>query len=79
MHSNPHQRARSTDDAAATGDIARQAAHRVGAADWGPASPIQAAAAAPLWRALSHESAIWLLTPPPRRETHTNQRSLHVQ
>jgi hypothetical protein len=30
-----------------------------------PASPLQATAAAPLWRALSDESAIWMLTPLP--------------
>jgi len=29
-------------------------------------SPLHATAAAPLWRALSDEGAIWLLTPPPR-------------
>jgi hypothetical protein len=69
MDRRPHQRARSTGDAAATGDIARQAAHRAVAATCRPASPIQTTAAAPLWRVLSDESAIWLLTPvPPRRE-----------
>jgi hypothetical protein len=67
MDRTPHQRARST-GAAAAGDVARQAAHRAVAATCQPASPIQTTAAAPLWRALSDESAIWLLTPvPPRR------------
>jgi hypothetical protein len=47
--------------------IARRAAHRAAAANCRPASPIQATAAAPLWRALSDENAIWLLTPPQRR------------
>jgi hypothetical protein len=28
--------------------------------------PLHATAAAPLWRALSDEGALWLLTPPPR-------------
>jgi hypothetical protein len=70
MHSNPHQPGRSTDDAAATDDIARQAARGAVAAACRPGSPMQATAAAPLWRVLSDESAIWLLTPlPPRRET----------
>ena len=30
-------------------------------------SPLHATAAAPLWRALSDEGALWLLTPPPRK------------
>jgi hypothetical protein len=34
---------------------------RAAAAACRPSSPLQAAAAAPLWRALSDESAIWLL------------------
>jgi hypothetical protein len=70
MHRKRDQPGRSTDDAAVTGDIARQAARRAAAAACRPASPMQATAAAPLWRLLSDESAIWLLTPlPPRRET----------
>jgi hypothetical protein len=36
---------------------------RAAAAACRPTSPLQATAAAPLWRALSDESAIWLLTP----------------
>jgi len=79
MNGKPPQRARSTDDAAA-GEIARQAAHRAAAAGCRPASPMQATAAAPLWRALSDESAIWLLTPlPPQREANDNQRSVQVR
>ena len=70
MHSKPDQPGRSTDDAAVTSDIARHAAGRAAAAACRPASPMQATAAAPLWRLLSDESAIWLLTPlRPRRET----------
>jgi hypothetical protein len=59
MHSEPHQPARSTGDAAATGDIARKTAQRAAAAACRPASPMQAAGAAALWRALSDESMIW--------------------
>jgi hypothetical protein len=43
-------------------EIARPAAHRAAAVACGTASPSQATAAAPLWRALSEESALWLLT-----------------
>lgn len=69
MHSKPHQPGRSTDDAAVTGDIARQACR--------PASPMHATAAAPLWRLLSDESAIWLLTPLPPE--NANQKRRYVQ
>ena len=53
-------------------------------------SPLQVTAAAPFWRALRDESAIWLLTPLPRRRDmnartpaicgseNTNQRRLHA-
>jgi hypothetical protein len=40
----------------------RLAMRRAAAAACGTASPLQAMAAAPLWRALSDESAAWLLT-----------------
>jgi hypothetical protein len=41
-------------------------ARRAAAAVRGIGSPLHATAAAPLWRALSDEGAIWFLTPPPR-------------
>jgi hypothetical protein len=41
-------------------------ARRAAAAVRGIASPLHATAAGPLWRALSDEGALWLLTPPPR-------------
>jgi hypothetical protein len=53
-------------------------------------SPLQVTAAAPFWRALRDESAIWMLTPlPPRRDMNartpafcglenTNRRGPHV-
>jgi len=63
MDSTPHQPDTSTDDAAA-----RLAFHRAAAAACWSASPLHATAAAPLWRALSDESALWLLTSlPPGR------------
>jgi hypothetical protein len=46
-------------------EIARPADHRAAAAAWGTASLSQATAAAPLWRALSEEGALWLLTSVP--------------
>jgi hypothetical protein len=72
MHSTPHQPAASTNDAAAAHELPRQATRRAAAAACGAASPLQApetAEAAPFWRALSDESAIWMLmTLPPRRK-----------
>jgi hypothetical protein len=41
-------------------------ARRAAAAVARTGTPLHATAAAPLWRALSDEGAIWLLTPPPR-------------
>ena len=56
-------------DRAPHNEIVRHAALRAAAAACGHGSLLQATAAAPLWRALSDESAIWLLTPlPSRRE-----------
>jgi hypothetical protein len=46
-------------------EIARRAALRAAAAACRTGSPLQATAAAPLWRALTDESAIWLLMPLP--------------
>ena len=43
-------------------EVQRLAVRRAAAAACGMASPLQATAAAPLWRALSDESAAWLLT-----------------
>jgi hypothetical protein len=58
MHSTAHQPGASRADAAAAAAAAAR----------GTASPLQVTAAASLWRALSDESAIWLLMPlPPRR------------
>lgn len=67
MHSEPFQRA-------------RQDAYLAAAANCRPASPIQTTAAAPLWRALSDENAIWLLTPLAAfcGPENTHQRRLHV-
>jgi hypothetical protein len=59
MRSKRHQPVRSTGDAAAIGDVARQTARRAAAAACRPASPMQAAGAAPFWRAMSDESMIW--------------------
>lgn len=57
-------------DAPAAHEVARLATLRAAAAASRTTSPLQATAAAPLWRALSYECAVWLLTPlPPRRET----------
>ena len=41
--------------------LGRQANRRAVAAACGTASPLQATAAAPFWRALRDESAIWTL------------------
>ena len=43
-------------------------AHRAAAAACATATPLQATAAAPLWRALIDQSAIWLLTARPGTE-----------
>jgi hypothetical protein len=59
MGSTPHRPDRSTGAAAAA---------------CGSASPLQVTAAAPLWRALSDEGALWLLTSlPPRRAVPKRQ------
>ena len=51
---------------AAVHEIDPLAARRAAAAVRGIASPLYASAAAPLWRSLGDESALWFLTPPPR-------------
>ena len=51
MDSTPHKAGSPTDD-----DAARLASYRAAAAACGSASPLQVAAAAPLWRALSDDS-----------------------
>jgi hypothetical protein len=53
------------DDVLAAHEIDQQAALRAAAA-CGTASPLQVTAAAPFWRALSYEGALWLLTALPR-------------
>jgi hypothetical protein len=44
-------------------EIARQVTRCAARATRTTVSPLQATAAAPLWRALSDESAIWMLMP----------------
>jgi hypothetical protein len=67
MQDTPHQPPAATDDAAATEKFARHAI-RAASLACATASPLHTTAAAPLWRALNDESAIWLLMPlPPRR------------
>ena len=58
----------STVNGAAAHEIDPSAARRAAAALCRIGSPLHATAAAPLWRALSDEGALWLLTAPPRRE-----------
>lgn len=66
MKGTPNQPPASTDDVAATEKFAQQAIRAVSVA-CATASPMQTTAAAPFWRALNDESAIWLLMPPPPR------------
>jgi hypothetical protein len=66
MKSTPHQHPASTDDVAATEKFARHAIRAVSVA-CATAAPLQTTAAAPFWRALNDESAIWLLMPLSRR------------
>jgi hypothetical protein len=47
-------------------EIARRAALRAAAVACGPGSVLQATSAAPLWRALSDQSALWVLAPLPQ-------------
>lgn len=63
-----HPPVASTHGTVAIDEVQRLAVRRAAAAVCGISSPLQAAAAAPLWRALSDESAAWLLTlmPPGR-------------
>jgi hypothetical protein len=57
-------------------EAARGAALRAAAVACGSGSPLQAAAAAPLWHALSCESALWMLAPlPPARERRARPRA----
>jgi hypothetical protein len=60
MDSASHKPGASPTDAAASYEIAQLAARRAARAACGTASPLQAAAAAPVWRALSDGSALWL-------------------
>jgi hypothetical protein len=56
---------------------ARLVAQRAAAAACQSASPLQVTAAAPLWRALSTESAIWLLMPSASRTLERNGLATH--
>jgi hypothetical protein len=67
MGSSPNRSKVSTSDALAGHQIDPLSARRVAAAACGVGSPLHTTAAAPLWRALSDEGALWLLTPPPRK------------
>jgi len=66
MGSSPNRSTGSTSDAVAGHEIDPLSARSVAAAVCGVGSPLHATAAAPLWRALSDEGALWLLTPSPR-------------
>jgi hypothetical protein len=53
----------STSNAVAAHEIDALSARGAAAAVRGIGSPLQTTAAAPLWRALSDEGALWFLTP----------------
>ena len=61
MQRNPHQPPASADDVAAAEKFARQAIRAVSVTC--ATSPLQTTAAAPFWRAVNDESAIWLHMP----------------
>jgi hypothetical protein len=67
MRSSPNGPTVSTSNAMAAHGLDPLPARRAAAAVCRIGSPLHATAAAPLWRVLSDEGAIWLLTPP-RRE-----------
>jgi hypothetical protein len=67
MGSSPNRSTISTSNAVAAHEIDPLPARRAAAALCGIGSPLHATAAAPFWRAMSDEGAIWLLTPPPGR------------
>jgi len=67
MRSSPNGPTVSTSNAVAANGLDPLPARRAAAAVCRIGSPLHATAAAPLWRVLSDEGAIWLLTPP-RRE-----------
>ena len=66
MRSSPNGPTVSASNAMAAHEIDPLPARRAAAALCKIGSPLHAVAAAPLWRALSDEGAVWLLTPPPR-------------
>ena len=67
MRSSPNGPTVSTSNAMAAHEIDQLPARRAAAAVSRIGSPLHATAAAPLWRALSDEGALWLLTLPPRK------------
>jgi len=66
MRSSPNGTTVSTSTAMSAHELDPLPARRAAAAVSRIGSPLHATAAAPLWRALSDEGALWLLTPLPR-------------